>query len=229
MDKDQRDLDQKLIAKIKAATKLVDTVGKDKKGFSGFYADGLEIRKEVNKALSESKLYVNAPKWYINPLTHETATYMKDGKEFIIHGTIILSIYDEENGHHIDYSVPGIGKGTDPMQAKGSAETYSIRQWLKEVFSVEVQRDEIDVSNDKFIYDKDGVPVKALSADNINEIVKIIVSKTGDPSTIKESSAQILIKYNSVNKTNYAMLRDFPVSELEELKKFAMAFEPNNA
>lgn len=227
MDKDQKDLDQKLIAKIKAATKLVDTVGKDKKGFSGFYADGLEIRKEVNKALSESKLYVNAPKWYINPLTHETATYTKDGKEFIIHGTILLSIYDEETGHHIDYPVPGIGKGTDPMQAKGSAETYSIRQWLKEVFSVEVERDEIDVSTDKFVYDKTSVPVKALSADQINEVVKIIFSKTNDASTVKTCSAQILSKYNSVNKTNYAMLKDFPVSELEDIKKFAMAFEPD--
>lgn len=110
------------------------------------------------------------------------------------------------------------------MQAKGSCETYAMRQFVKELFDIEVDRTEVDVSREVIIYDKNNVPTKALSSDQITKIVKIMTDITADPTSYKEDVANLLIRYNKLNETNYGQLRKFPDTEFEDLKKHAAAF-----
>lgn len=216
----------KLLNKIAKASKHIQKIDKNKKGFNFTYADGDEIRKEVNKQSNENKFLVNAPTWYVNPLKGITAGWTKEGKEFVIDGTIILSITDLETGYTLETFVPGVQSGTDAMQAKGSAESYAMRQWLKELFSVVIDKEE-DVAEKKYIFDKNGNPVQALTMDQINELVKSVVDNNkitpDNLDIVKTLTADAITKYNSKYGTNHGKLSEFPVSELDELKPFILA------
>lgn len=53
--------DAKLYNKVYEASGKMKKVGKDKKGFNFSYADGLEIRKEINDKIRGMKIFIDAP------------------------------------------------------------------------------------------------------------------------------------------------------------------------
>lgn len=219
-----------LFSKLDTVINNIKKIDNRAQGYQFTYVTLEDILKTISEAANKTSLMVNTmPEWCVNKQTGEPIYEIaKDGKEFFVNGLMQFSITDSSTGYTEYFKKLAAGKGTDPGQAVGSAESYAIRQFLNKTFRVEVERED-DVSDSIITFDRKGDPVKAISSSEINEVAKTIVSKTGDASKLRGHSAEVLIAYNEHYKTNHGKLSEFPSTDLKELLTYIKAYKFKDA
>lgn len=220
------DVSQKFYDKLDKVVSNIEKINQKKSGYNFEYVPIEFIIKAIQPVAKEKGLFIDtAPQWVfdINNMS-SVPVPVKEGKEFFISGIVKYDIIDLNTGYVKHYYKLAAGKAADPGQAVGSAESYSLRQWMNKTFSVEVEREEFDVSEKVMVLDKNKDAVNAVTHKEVGKLLELIVTKTGKPETIKTDVAMLLKSYNEHNKTNYDKIRDsFPETELEDLMKYAAA------
>lgn len=225
-DKDVMEFEKKLFKKLETTVSGIKEIKQKQKGYNFEYVPIESVIKAINPVAKKNKLFISTSPNWIYDLEKEAGVPhpIKEGKEFFVSGIVTYSITDLETGFSKNYYKLAAGKGADPGQAVGAAETYSLRQWMNKTFSVEVEREEINVAESIYVFDRHGDSCVAIESDQIGQIINAIVTKTGKPDLISDDVASILHKYNQHYKTNYKKLKnEFPSSEFEELLTYTLA------
>lgn len=220
------EFEQKILNKIQKTVGGIKKINEKTKGYNFEYTTIETIIKTITPIADKNKLFVHtSPNWVFDLNNEHSVPHpIKEGKEFVISGIMQISLSDLETGYTKDYFKLAAGKGADPGQAVGAAETYALRQFLNKTFSVEVEREDQYSQEKVYVFDSNGDTTLAIEGDQILKLSQSIAGITGNPDEIRNDAAMILSEYNKKFGTNYSKLKnEFPSTEFEQLYEFATA------